>query len=156
MPTDKKTPFSSTRKKRLGFFALTRIDDPSSSGIHPHEKTHKEPLEDRIQVMHACQANLSSIFALYSQPKQTITQLLEEHVRGIPPTIQVKDEGKGSNLLWEITDNEIIGSIQRQMEDQPLLIADGHLYLLTEKGKLKNLNPFQLNEKHMELLTENQ
>lgn len=119
---------SGEEKERLGFMALARIEDPSSGGIHPHEKTHKGPLEDRIKVMHACQANLSSIFTLYSQPKQTITQMLEEHVRGNPPTIQVqvKDEGKGSSLLWEVTDDEIIGSLQRQMEDQPLLIADGH------------------------------
>ncbi len=117
---------SGEEKERLGFMALTRIEDASTGGIHPHEKTHKEPLEDRIKVLHSCQANLSPIFALYSQLKQIITQMLEEHVRGTPPSIQVKDAGKGSSLLWQITDDEIIGSLQRQIEDQPLLIADGH------------------------------
>ncbi len=113
-------------KERLGFMALVRIEDSSAGGVLPHEKTHKAPLDDRIKVLQACGAHLSPIFSLYSQPKQTISQLLKEHVQGIPTTIQVKDEGKGSTSMWEITDEELIGLIQRQMADQPLLIADGH------------------------------
>ncbi|HEX9878599.1 MAG TPA: DUF1015 domain-containing protein, partial [Candidatus Binatia bacterium] len=113
-------------KERLGFLALTRLEEGALGGVHPHEKTLKAPLEDRIRVLQACGANLSPIFALYSQPKQNITLMLEEQVRGVAPTIQVKGEGQGSCLLWEIADAELIGSIQRQMQDQPLLIADGH------------------------------
>ncbi len=112
--------------ERLGFIALTRIEDFSDGSIHPHENTFQGPRDDRMNLLHACKANLSPIFGLYSQPRQTITEALEEHVRGVSPDIHVKEEGKGSSTLWQITDSDIIGQVQRQMQDQPLLIADGH------------------------------
>jgi uncharacterized protein (DUF1015 family) len=112
--------------ERLGFIALTRIEDSSEGAIHPHESTLEAPMKDRLQIIRSCQANLSSIFSLYSQPKPIITQMLAEHVSGISPTIQVRDSGKGMCLLWQITDSEIIRQVQRQMEDKFVLIADGH------------------------------
>lgn len=117
---------SGEQKERLGFIALTRIEDFSSGSVHPHENTFQGPREDRMKLLHACKANLSPIFALYSQPRQTITEALKEHIQGVSPNIQVKEDGKGSSLLWQITDPEVIRLVQRQMEDQPLLIADGH------------------------------
>ncbi|MFQ5541196.1 MAG: DUF1015 domain-containing protein [Candidatus Binatia bacterium] len=112
--------------ERLGFIALTRIEDSSEGAIHPHESTLEAPMKDRFQIICACQANLSSIFSLYSQPKPIITQMLAEHVSGISPTIQVRDSGKGMCLLWQIIDSEIIRQVQHQMEDKFVLIADGH------------------------------
>lgn len=112
--------------ERLGFIALTRIEDFSEGSVHPHENTFQGPRDDRMKLLHACKANLSPIFSLYSQPRQTITETLEEHVRGVSPDIDVKEDGKGSSTLWQITDSDVIGQVQRQMQDQPLLIADGH------------------------------
>lgn len=143
---------SGEAKERLGFLALTRLEDGAEGGVHPHEKTLKEPLEDRLRVLDACRANLSPIFALYSQPKQTITLMLEEQVRGLAPTVEVRGDSKESCLLWEITDEELIGAVQREMEPQPLLIADGHHRyeaamryrdrLRSERGPGTGLEPF--------------
>jgi len=117
---------SGEQKERLGFIALTRIEDFSSGSVYPHENTFQGPREDRVKLLHACKANLSPIFGLYSQPRQTLTEALKEHIQGVPPNIQVKEDGKGSSQLWQITDPEVIHLVQRQMQDQPLLIADGH------------------------------
>lgn len=113
-------------REREGFIALVRIEDFSAGNIRPHEKTLDAPKEDRFRLMLACPANLSPIFALYSEPKQTINRMLTEHVEGTSPLIDVKEDGGGSCLLWPITDREIILQVQRGMEGQPLLIADGH------------------------------
>ncbi len=113
-------------KERQGFIALTRIEDYSTGTIRPHERTLEKPKEDRFQLMLACHAHLSQIFALYSQPKQIINRVLAEHVRGVPPIIEVKEDGGESYRLWRINDPEMIRLVQREMEDQPLLIADGH------------------------------
>lgn len=113
-------------KERKGFIALTRIEDFSSGKIRPHEMTLEGPKEDRFRLMLACRANLSPIFALYSQPKQTINRMLTEQVEATPPLIQATDNGGGSCLLWRVADPEIIRQVQREMEDQTLLIADGH------------------------------
>ncbi|NIO11225.1 MAG: DUF1015 family protein [Deltaproteobacteria bacterium] len=117
---------SGKQKERLGFIALTRLEDPAEGSVHPHENTFQAPRDDRMKLLQSCKANLSPIFSLYSDPRQTITEALEEHVSGVAPTIEVKEDGKGSSTLWQITDPEVIGLVQRQMNDQPLLIADGH------------------------------
>lgn len=113
-------------KERQGFIALNRLEDFSTGTIRPHENTLEGPKEDRLQLMLACHANLSQIFALYSEPKRIINRALAEHVQGVAPPIDVKEEGGGSCLLWRISDIEMIRLVQREMEDQSLLIADGH------------------------------
>ena len=113
-------------RERLGFIALTRLEDFSTGTIRPHEKTLDAPKEDRLRLMLACHANLSPIFALYSHPKQTINKALTEQVQGVPPHIEVKEDGGGACLLWRISDPEIIRLVRKEMEAQPLLIADGH------------------------------
>ena len=63
---------SDEQKVRLGFFALTELQDFSTGAIRPHEKTLDAPKEDRLKLMLACNAQLSPIFVLYAQPKQTV------------------------------------------------------------------------------------
>ncbi|MFQ5850233.1 MAG: DUF1015 domain-containing protein [Candidatus Binatia bacterium] len=113
-------------KERLGFIALARIEDFSVGTIRPHEITLEEPREDRFRIMLACHANLSPVFGLYSHPKQIISQTLIELVRGVPPLMEVSDHKDGVCLLWGISDPEVVHLVQRQMEERPLLIADGH------------------------------
>lgn len=113
-------------KERQGFFALTRLEEFSSGAIRPHEKTHDAPKEDRLRLMLACHAQLSPIFALYAQAKQTINRVLAEHVQGLAPLLEAKSDGGGSSVLWRITDPVLIRLAQQEMKDQSLLIADGH------------------------------
>ena len=75
-------------KIRRGFIALVQLQDLNGGDIRPHEKTHDAPKEDRLKLMLACQAQLSPIFALYSQPKQTINRILELAVEGVAPSIE--------------------------------------------------------------------
>jgi uncharacterized protein (DUF1015 family) len=113
-------------KERQGFFALTELQDFSTGEIRPHEKTLEAPKEDRLKLMLASHAQLSSIFALYSQPKRSINRILSEQTEGKRPFIEVKMDGGDECRLWRITDPELIREIQREMKDQRLLIADGH------------------------------
>ena len=82
-------------KERHGFFALTQLQDFSSGDIRPHENTLEGPKQDRLKLMIACHAQLSPIFALYSQPKRTINRILSEQIEGKPPFISVKPDGGG-------------------------------------------------------------
>ncbi|MBI1993704.1 MAG: DUF1015 domain-containing protein [Deltaproteobacteria bacterium] len=113
-------------RERLGFIALARIEDFSTGAIRPHEKTLAAPKEDRLRLMLACHANLSPIFALYAHPKQTINNAMMEQAQGVAPTLEVKEDGGGTCLLWRISDPEVIRLAQREMAERPLLIADGH------------------------------
>lgn len=113
-------------KERQGFFALTQLEEFSSGNIRPHEKTLAAPKEDRLKLMLASHAQLSPIFALYSQPKQSINRILGQHVEGVAPFIEVTQDNGEECRLWRIVDSELIREIQREMKDQTLLIADGH------------------------------
>lgn len=111
---------------RHGFFALTELQDFSEGTIRPHEKTLDAPKEDRLRLMLACHAQLSPIFALYSEPKQTINRMLATHVVGTDPFIEVEQENGEQCRVWRVTDAALVQRVQQEMKDQPLLIADGH------------------------------
>jgi uncharacterized protein (DUF1015 family) len=113
-------------KVRNGFFALTQLEDFSTGTIRPHEKTLDAPKEDRLRLMLACNAQLSPVFALYSEPKQTINRMLMVEIEGVPPFIEVKQESGDECRLWRINNPSLIQKVQQEMNDQPLLIADGH------------------------------
>jgi uncharacterized protein (DUF1015 family) len=114
------------QKERRGFFAVMRLEDFAAGNIRPHEKTFDAPKEDRLKLMLACNAQLSPIFALYSQPQQTINRMLVTHVEGAAPFIDVKQDSGGECRLWRIADAQLIRRIQAEITGLPLLIADGH------------------------------
>jgi uncharacterized protein (DUF1015 family) len=118
--------YKDKERERVGFIAVVRIEDFSSGAIRPHEGTLAAPKEDRLKLMLACHANLSPIFALYSEPKQMINRLLAERVQGTAPHVEVKEDKSAGCRLWRITDAELVRMAQREMEQQSLLIADGH------------------------------
>ena len=114
------------QKTRLGFFALTELQDFSAGAIRPHEKTLAAPKEDRLKLMLACNAQLSPIFVLYSQPKQTVHIILSVAVEGMTPFIDTELDNGDALKLWRVSDPAVIEKVQREMAEQTLLIADGH------------------------------
>jgi len=114
------------RKERRGFVALAKIEDFENGNIHGHEATLAEPREDRLKLMLACDAQFSSVFALYAQERPTLTQALLEHVDGRKPRCQVSYGEYGVSRLWTVTEPETIRMIQNAMADEPVFIADGH------------------------------
>ena len=114
------------QKVRLGFFGLTELQDFSTGAIRPHEKTLDAPKEDRLKLMLACHAQLSPIFVLYAQPKQTVHRILSVTVEGMAPFIETELDNGDELKLWRVTDPAVIEKVQGEMAGQTLLIADGH------------------------------
>jgi uncharacterized protein (DUF1015 family) len=114
------------QKLRHGFLALAELQDFSTGEIRPHERTLDAPKEDRLKLMLACQAQLSPIFVLYTQSKQTVNHLLAVAVEGLAPFMEVEQDNGDVCRLWRITEREIVQKVQQEMKDQSLLIADGH------------------------------
>ena len=115
-----------SRRVRQGFFALTELQDFATGNIKPHEKTLDAPKEDRLKLMIACNAQLSPIFALYAQPRQSIQSILNVAVEGVAPFINIEQDNGDACQLWRITDPEVIAKVAGEMAEQSLLIADGH------------------------------
>ncbi len=117
---------SGEQKLRKGFFALTELQDPATGDIRPHENTLDAPKEDRLKLMLACHAQLSPIFTLYADPKQSIDRMLTVALEGVAPLVEFELDNGEACKLWRITDPLIIERVQREMKEQTLLIADGH------------------------------
>lgn len=109
-------------RTRRGFFARVRVQEYGAGRIRPHERTHPGPREDRLRLTRATKANLSPIFSLYSDPAQVVRSALE----GAEAWAQTTDDDGTVNRLGRIQDASAIETVTRALQDDELLIADGH------------------------------
>ena len=112
-------------RTRRGFLARVRVDDYGPGRIRPHERTHPGPKEDRLRLTRATKANLSPIFALFSDPDQRAWSALAP-ATAKPPWGQSVDPDGTANRLWRVDDPDVIAAVQEAAADAELLIADGH------------------------------
>jgi len=112
-------------RSRLGFFALARLTE-WGEGIYRHEMTLPGPVADRIRLLEACQANLSSIFGLYSDPRQEVIGLLADRAAGRAPQLEARDDHGVWHGLWRISDAEVLQRVTELVRAQPVVVADGH------------------------------
>ncbi len=112
-------------KTRRGFFARVRVEDYGPGRIRPHERTHPGPKEDRLRLTRATKANLSPIFALYSDPSARAWTALAPFTAHEPWATTTDDDGTTSRL-WRVADPEAIAAVQEAAREAELLIADGH------------------------------
>ncbi|MBI5238543.1 MAG: DUF1015 domain-containing protein [Deltaproteobacteria bacterium] len=114
------------RQTRAGFLALSRIEEFGKGKIHAHEQTLSGPKADRLKLMLACNANLSAVFSLYSEPSLGINKTLDGYISGQKPLIDVTDDNHVENRLWRVVDPQVIRLVTESMAGKTLFIADGH------------------------------
>ena len=110
---------------RKGFLARVRIEEYGAGRIRPHERTHPGPKEDRLRLTRATHANLSPIFALFSDPDGAAWAALERQTAA-GPWGETRDEDGTVNRLWRVSDPTAIAAVQAAAAPAELLIADGH------------------------------
>jgi uncharacterized protein (DUF1015 family) len=113
------------RRTRHGILARVRIEEYGAGRIRPHERTHPGPKEDRLRLTRATRANLSPIFALFSDPEGAAWEALAS-APGVQPWGEATDEDGTVNRLWRVDDGDAIEHVQAVVRDAELLIADGH------------------------------
>jgi uncharacterized protein (DUF1015 family) len=113
------------RRTRRGFFCRVRVEEYGPGRIRPHERTHPGPREDRLRLTRATRANLSPIFALYSDPEAAAWKALAPATT-TDPWGAVTDEDGTVHRLWRVEDPDAIVAVQRATRSAELLIADGH------------------------------
>ena len=119
-------PESQTPAERRGFIALGRIEDYSAGVVFRHEQTLAKPKADRLDLLRANRAHFGQIFMLYSGAGKVDALLDSAAAPDIAPDIEVTDEYEVVHRVWKISDASVIASVQEQMRDQKLIIADGH------------------------------
>ena len=104
-----------------GLVCAVELEDWGGS-IVPHERTMPGPIDDRLRLMRAVEANLSSIHALYRGPNDAVAAYLDEQTAA-EPDASATDETGVEHRLWVASPDLAIASA---LEAESLMIADGH------------------------------
>jgi uncharacterized protein (DUF1015 family)/phosphoribosylanthranilate isomerase len=110
---------------RYGFLCLLRLEGFESGLVRPHERTFQAVKDERLKLMLACHANLSSVFALYSDPHELVDRSLKKSLEAEPIMAFRDREGMG-HRIWRVSDEQAFQNIQTLMRDKAIFIADGH------------------------------
>ena len=127
-----KVPGSKSMAERRGFIGLGKLEDYSSGVVFRHEQTHTKPKADRLDLLRATRAHFGQLFMLYSGAGK-VDALLDSVAPSevaapayVAPDIEVSDECEVVHRVWRVSDPAAIASVQQQMADRKLIIADGH------------------------------
>lgn len=112
-------------RKRRGVLGALQLEE-FGKGVQPHEHTLSGPKQDRLKLLRAARTNTSPIFGLYEDNDGWVTQLLETLWAGDEPICSARDGEGVLHCLWRVTDDETVNAIVAALEDEPILIADGH------------------------------
>jgi len=114
-------------KRRIGFIALLKLEefDTKKSSIYPHENTLSAPKEDRAKLIHAIEANLGPVFAIFEDRGRSISGILRKQMLS-KPLVNIVDSHGIRNKFWQISDKKIIDALCSSMKNKKIFIADGH------------------------------
>jgi uncharacterized protein (DUF1015 family) len=118
------SPGSQARSERRGFIALGQIEEYPAGVVFRHEQTLAKPKADRLDLLRANRAHFGQIFMLYSGAGKV--DALLDSAAAPDFDIEVTDEYDVVHRVWKISDASVIASVQDQMRDRKLIIADGH------------------------------
>ncbi len=107
---------------RRGIFATVRLPEEGEQIVLGHERTFPKPVEDRLKLMEAVNANLEPVFGLYKDPSHELTPFLDQmNERPADLAAQTMDGVKVE--VWRVPATV---EIPEFFEDKILYIADGH------------------------------
>lgn len=124
---------------RRCFFARLRVTPPEAGEVRPHEATLSGPKRERLALQRATQANVSPIFAMFSDPEGTVRTHLDQ-IAATEPAFTAIDMLGDEHRLWPITQPAIVEALTATVATSPATIADGHhrfataLEYLRERG----------------------
>lgn len=110
---------------RWGLMASVGLEPFQQGGILPHEHTYSKVKSERLSLMHACPANLSPIFAFFSDESGTMPQLIA-HAATIPPAVDFQDDNRHRHRMWVVSSTALHRLIATDLAEQTIFIADGH------------------------------
>jgi uncharacterized protein (DUF1015 family) len=119
-PGDGKGP-----RTRWGLITLVRIEEEGSRVILPHEKTFSAHKSDRLNLMRACNAQLSQVFGLFDDSDNIISGCATK-AGGSTPDVSFAFKDGTNHRMWIIKDEAFFKKAAEAMKDKSIFIADGH------------------------------
>jgi uncharacterized protein (DUF1015 family) len=117
--------FEGREYSRNGIIVTLRLESFAPGKILPHERTFAAAKQDRLQLLSATQVNFSSIFGLYPGSHPELEQL-KQRVGSQAAEFSVTDDLGMVNELRAMTGAQEIATVQKELANVRLLIADGH------------------------------
>lgn len=114
-----------TRHTREGFFGLLHLEDYAHRVVRPHERTFTAPKADRLKLLRAARANLSSILVLFEDREQAAPELFAAAFEG-EPLARAEDASGALHSLAALRDPQPIERVRAFLAQRPVVIADGH------------------------------
>ena len=108
-----------------GLIAAVRLEEFDTGTIRATEITMDAPIEDRLNLLHACGVNLSSIMGAFVQEEGDLLTLLPDLDLTKPNTSGTDDFGVTFNL-WVIDEANTVRELTEFFTNKPIYIADGH------------------------------
>ncbi len=118
-------PGEKSPRRRWGIIGRVRLEPLDSGRIHPHERTHLGPKEDRLKLMHSFGGNLSQIFALFDGDASVVREALADTFES-EPSADFEDADGIGRKMWVIADQSAVERITELLSNRDYYIADGH------------------------------
>jgi uncharacterized protein (DUF1015 family) len=119
-------PATGERRTRHGFIGAGKLEEYSAGVVFRHEQTLTGPKADRLELLRHTKTHTGQLFMLYSDSQKQIEGILAEGEASGAPAAEMWDEYDVVHRLWVIAEPRRVAEIQKAMETQKLVIADGH------------------------------
>jgi uncharacterized protein (DUF1015 family) len=110
---------------RIGFIGLVGLDEDNLA-VKGHERVLTKPLEDRLNLIRANEANDGLIFTLYSDPEMIVDESLAQFTAQHDPEYELYDDFGVCHKVWQLAEPTLTEAIVQALKGKPLYIADGH------------------------------
>lgn len=113
------------KKKRLGLITCVKLEPWERKVVFPHENTFQRVKSDRLELMRACNANISPILGLYEDPGGKVTNLMQ--AKSLPSKLLIDITiGNETHHVWKANEPEFMQRCSHFIFPKPIYIADGH------------------------------
>ena len=118
-------PGTEERRTRRGFIGAGKLEEYYARIVFRHEQTLSGPKADRLELLRHTQTHTGQLFMLYSDSQRRVDKILCEAEAEAPIT-ELRDEYNVIHRLWLVSGPQRVAAVQKAMQDQKLVIADGH------------------------------
>ncbi|MGH7537919.1 MAG: DUF1015 domain-containing protein, partial [Gemmatimonadales bacterium] len=118
------TPPGGASQTRVGMLSAVSAEPYETRRIRPHERTHRGPKVDRLELLRATRTNLESIFLLAPDADGSLTKELRAVTDGGRAPDATAELDGVDITLWVVAGSD--GARLAAAAGDPLYIADGH------------------------------
>lgn len=111
--------------ERIGFFGELRLEDYATRVVRPHERTLAGPKADRLKLLRAVRANLSSVFLLYEDKERKLAEVLDAALES-GALAEACDDAGVEYTLAALDDPDDVETVRTFMDHRSVVMADGH------------------------------